>query len=89
MKTNQSNTPNTDTDVGVWDSVLLELLTEDAFINNLHQRYKRDHIYVRVLKFGAYYHFFFNTCNLFRPTLEHIWLPLTHINHFQFIPRIK
>lgn len=28
------------------DSVLLENLTEDSFIGNLHQRYKRDNIYV-------------------------------------------
>lgn len=31
---------------GCWDSVLLEHLTEDSFIANLHHRYKRDHIYV-------------------------------------------
>lgn len=38
--------PNLEQDIGSWDSVLLENLTEDSFISNLHQRYKRDHIYV-------------------------------------------
>lgn len=33
-------------EVGAWDSVLLDPLTEDSFISNLHQRFKRDHIYV-------------------------------------------
>lgn len=33
-------------EIGTWDSVLLENLTEDNFISNLHQRYKKDHIYV-------------------------------------------
>lgn len=33
-------------EIGTWDSVLLENLSEDSFINNIHQRYKRDHIYV-------------------------------------------
>ena len=33
-------------EVGVWDTVLLEPLTEQAFIANLHQRYKHDQIYV-------------------------------------------
>ncbi|KAG8253105.1 microtubule motor activity protein [Homalodisca vitripennis] len=33
-------------EVGAWDSVLLDPLTEDSFIANLHQRFKRDHIYV-------------------------------------------
>lgn len=35
-------------EIGSWDSVLLENLSEDSFINNLHQRYKRDLIYVSV-----------------------------------------
>jgi hypothetical protein len=35
-----------DQEVGAWDSVLLDPLTEDSFIANLHQRFKRDHIYV-------------------------------------------
>lgn len=38
--------PNQDQEIGCWDSVLLEHLTEDSFIANLHHRYKRDHIYV-------------------------------------------
>lgn len=33
-------------EIGTWDSVLLENLSEDSFISNIHQRYKRDHIYV-------------------------------------------
>lgn len=33
-------------EIGSWDSVLLENLSEESFINNLHQRYKRDLIYV-------------------------------------------
>lgn len=33
-------------EIGTWDSVLLENLTEDCFINNINQRYKKDHIYV-------------------------------------------
>lgn len=33
-------------EIGSWDSVLLENLNEDTFISNLHQRFKRDHIYV-------------------------------------------
>lgn len=35
-----------DQEVGAWDSVLLDPLTEETFIANLHQRFKRDHIYV-------------------------------------------
>nr|CAD7425308.1 unnamed protein product [Timema monikensis] len=34
-----------DQEVGAWDSVLIEPLTEETFIANLHQRFKRDHIY--------------------------------------------
>lgn len=34
-------------EIGTWDSVLLENLSEDSFINNIHLRYKRDNIYVR------------------------------------------
>lgn len=33
-------------EIGCWDSVLLENLTEENFINNLQQRFKRDNIYV-------------------------------------------
>nr|CAD7397183.1 unnamed protein product [Timema cristinae] len=39
-----------DQEVGAWDSVLIEPLTEETFIANLHQRFKRDHIYVRIGK---------------------------------------
>ncbi|XP_047100601.1 LOW QUALITY PROTEIN: unconventional myosin-Ia [Schistocerca piceifrons] len=35
-------------EVGAWDSVLLDPLTEDSFIANLHMRYKRDHIYTYI-----------------------------------------
>lgn len=35
-------------EIGTWDSVLLENLSEDSFINNIHQRYKRDHIYTYI-----------------------------------------
>ncbi|XP_043217178.1 unconventional myosin-Ia-like isoform X2 [Amphibalanus amphitrite] len=35
-------------EVGVWDTVLLEPLTEQAFIANLHQRYKHDQIYTYI-----------------------------------------
>lgn len=38
-------------EVGTWDSVLLENISEDSFISNIHQRYKRDCIYVSCLKF--------------------------------------
>jgi len=52
-------------EIGTWDSVLLENLSEDSFINNIHQRYKRDHIYVspysstlfRFLYISVYIHF--------------------------------
>lgn len=32
-------------EIGAWDSVLLEPLTEESFITNLQQRFKRDQIY--------------------------------------------
>ncbi|XP_038106815.1 unconventional myosin-Ia isoform X2 [Culex quinquefasciatus] len=35
-------------EIGSWDSVLLENLSEDSFISNLHQRYKRDLIYTYI-----------------------------------------
>ncbi|XP_037946319.1 unconventional myosin-Ib [Teleopsis dalmanni] len=35
-------------EIGTWDSVLLENLSEDSFINNIQQRYKRDHIYTYI-----------------------------------------
>ena len=41
-------------EVGVWDTVLLEPLTEQAFIANLHQRYKHDQIYVSTGQQRAY-----------------------------------
>ncbi|XP_063230710.1 unconventional myosin-Ia isoform X2 [Bacillus rossius redtenbacheri] len=37
-----------DQEVGAWDSVLLEPLSEETFIANLHQRFKRDHIYTYI-----------------------------------------
>lgn len=36
-------------EVGTWDSVLLENISEDSFISNIHQRYKRDCIYVSLI----------------------------------------
>lgn len=35
-----------DQEVGAWDSVLLDPLNSETFLNNLQQRFKRDHIYV-------------------------------------------
>ncbi|XP_052866402.1 unconventional myosin-Ib [Anopheles cruzii] len=35
-------------EIGSWDSVLLENLSEESFISNLHQRYKRDLIYTYI-----------------------------------------
>lgn len=37
-----------DQEIGTWDSVLLEPLSEDTFITNLQQRFKRDHIYTYI-----------------------------------------
>ncbi|XP_057666358.1 unconventional myosin-Ib isoform X2 [Diorhabda carinulata] len=37
-----------DQEIGAWDSVLLEPLTEDSFVTNLQQRFKRDHIYTYI-----------------------------------------
>ena len=39
-----------DQEVGAWDSVLLDPLNSETFIYNLHQRFKRDHIYVSLKK---------------------------------------
>lgn len=59
-----------DQEVGCLDSVLLENLTEDSFIGNLHQRYKRDNIYVIHLSIIHHIshsnkHIFFIFCNFF------------------------
>lgn len=35
-------------EIGAWDSVLLDPLTEETFIANLQQRFKRDHIYTYI-----------------------------------------
>lgn len=35
-------------ETGAWDSVLLEPFTEDSFVANLQQRFKRDHIYTYI-----------------------------------------
>ncbi|XP_017849000.1 unconventional myosin-Ia isoform X1 [Drosophila busckii] len=47
-------------EIGTWDSVLLENLSEDSFISNIHQRYKRDHIYTyigtSVVALNPYHH---------------------------------
>lgn len=37
--------------VGFWDSVLIENLTEETFISNIYQRYKRGLIYVSIFVF--------------------------------------
>lgn len=42
---------NLEQEIGSWDSVLLENISEDYFISNLHQRYKRDQIYVSITEF--------------------------------------
>lgn len=42
---------NLEQEFGSWDSVLLENISEDYFISNLHQRYKRDQIYVSIIGF--------------------------------------
>lgn len=39
---------NLEQEIGAWDSVLLEPLTEDSFVGNLQQRFKRDHIYTYI-----------------------------------------
>ncbi|XP_019763292.2 unconventional myosin-Ib [Dendroctonus ponderosae] len=39
---------NLNQEVGAWDTVLLDPLTEDSFIANLQQRFKRDHIYTYI-----------------------------------------
>jgi len=39
---------NLSQEVGTWDTVLLDPLTEDSFITNLQQRFKRDHIYTYI-----------------------------------------
>lgn len=39
--------PNFDENIGFWDSVLIENLTEESFIANLYQRYRKGLIYVR------------------------------------------
>ena len=43
--------PHLEQEIGSWDSVLLDNPSEDSFINNLHQRYKRDNIYVSFITF--------------------------------------
>ncbi|KAK6644338.1 hypothetical protein RUM43_000605 [Polyplax serrata] len=37
-----------DQEVGAWDSVLLDPLNSETFLNNLQQRFKRDHIYTYI-----------------------------------------
>ncbi|XP_066141982.1 unconventional myosin-Ib isoform X1 [Euwallacea fornicatus] len=39
---------NLNQEVGSWDTVLLDPLTEDSFITNLQHRFKRDHIYTYI-----------------------------------------
>lgn len=39
---------NLNDNVGFWDSVLIENLTEETFISNIYQRYKRGLIYVSI-----------------------------------------
>lgn len=40
--------PNFDENIGFWDSVLIENLTEESFVANLYQRYRKGLIYVRL-----------------------------------------
>jgi len=63
-------------EIGTWDSVLLENLSEDSFINNIHQRYKRDHIYVSPYSSTNSSDIYtFPYIFISRPTLEHLlWL---------------
>ncbi|XP_075148090.1 myosin 95E [Haematobia irritans] len=55
-------------EVGTWDSVLLENLSEDNFINNIHLRYKRDLIYTyigtSVVAVNPYHHISENSLDL-------------------------
>ncbi|XP_073815090.1 myosin 95E [Musca autumnalis] len=55
-------------EIGTWDSVLLENLSEDSFINNIHQRYKRDLIYTyigtSVVAVNPYHHISENSLDL-------------------------
>ncbi|KAI8119708.1 Unconventional myosin-Ib [Lucilia cuprina] len=57
-------------EIGTWDSVLLENLSEDSFINNIHQRYKRDHIYTyigtSVVAVNPYHHISEHSLELIR-----------------------
>lgn len=43
-----------DQEIGASDAVLLDPLTEDTFIANLHQRFKRDQIYVSYFIYFIY-----------------------------------
>lgn len=49
---------NLEQEIGSWDSVLLENISEDYFISNLHQRYKRDQIYVSLNGIFSVFFFF-------------------------------
>ncbi|XP_065371368.1 unconventional myosin-Ib [Calliphora vicina] len=57
-------------EIGTWDSVLLENLSEDSFINNIHQRYKRDNIYTyigtSVVAVNPYHHISEHSLDLIR-----------------------
>ncbi|XP_053945830.1 unconventional myosin-Ib isoform X2 [Anastrepha ludens] len=57
-------------EIGTWDSVLLENLSEDSFINNIHLRYKRDHIYTyigtSVVAINPYHHISERTADIIR-----------------------
>lgn len=46
---------NLEQEIGSWDSVLLENISEDYFISNLHQRYKRDQIYVSITIVSSFF----------------------------------
>lgn len=47
---------------GIWDSVLLEPLTEDTFISNLNCRYDSNTIYVSILIFLQHDKYLYNIC---------------------------
>lgn len=68
--------PNFDENIGFWDSVLIENLTEESFVANLYQRYKKGLIYVSdAVKRAERWIIVKRLCSLLfsRRTLEHFW----------------
>lgn len=64
--------------VGFWDSVLIENLTEETFTSNIYQRYRRGLIYVSI--FMVLFSFEHVIMSLFalRHTLVPFWWPSIH-----------